>query len=560
MHVTRSTRTIALLAMSLTAVTAAAADRFSSAVNQVNIEMGLRSSEITSIAVYFEPDEPLLTQVTLGDQTYTLDLHPHSIRSASYRLLVQIDDGPLVDFEPGPVRTFRGGLSEVPGSAVAAFVLNNGLHARILMPDGAELWIEPLSGRIKGASADQHVVYRTDDLIPGAGRCGNEALEAEAFALVNGGSGLPSGLDVALLACDADFEYFQRHGGVSSVETRISGIVHLVNLQYERDVAITHQIEAIVVRSTSNDPYTKKKSRNRLNEFQAEWNTNLASVPRDTAQLFTGIDLAGLTIGEAFDFGVICDVPRSYSIVSDYTSTLACLSDLSAHELGHCWNARHCSCPGFTMNSSITCANRFNTSSTIPVIAAFRDSIDCLGGGTPCSGDGDCDDGNPCTIDTCVGGVCVNTPIDCDDGNPCTQDSCDGNGNCVNTPIDPCGDNAIVECITYTTSGGRGGTKNLNIAVLVVDDFGSPIVDAAVSVSVRFPSGGVGTATGTTNQNGEAIFVARNAADGCYITDVTTINAPGFAFDGSEPVNGHDKGNDSTPDADCIGGSTACGG
>ncbi|HET8521954.1 MAG TPA: hypothetical protein VFL82_01900, partial [Thermomicrobiales bacterium] len=52
-----------------------------------------------------------------------------------------------------------------------------------------------------------------------------------------------------------------------------------------------------------------------------------------------------------------------------------------------------------------------------------------------------CDDGDPCTIDTCVAGQCVNTPIVCDDSNPCTDDACVG-GECVYTPVPgrPCDD------------------------------------------------------------------------------------------------------------------------
>src|SRR5262249_34948727 len=50
-----------------------------------------------------------------------------------------------------------------------------------------------------------------------------------------------------------------------------------------------------------------------------------------------------------------------------------------------------------------------------------------------------CDDGNPCTIDTCdATGHCVNTPKNCDDGNACTTDTCDANGNCVHTLIAGC--------------------------------------------------------------------------------------------------------------------------
>ena len=44
-----------------------------------------------------------------------------------------------------------------------------------------------------------------------------------------------------------------------------------------------------------------------------------------------------------------------------------------------------------------------------------------------------CDDGDPCTIgDHCVNGVCIGNPIDCDDQNACTQDFCDyHSGQCV---------------------------------------------------------------------------------------------------------------------------------
>lgn len=45
-----------------------------------------------------------------------------------------------------------------------------------------------------------------------------------------------------------------------------------------------------------------------------------------------------------------------------------------------------------------------------------------------------CNDGDPCTIDECVGGSCVYTPIDCDDGNECTFDYCI-DGNCGHTII-----------------------------------------------------------------------------------------------------------------------------
>lgn len=58
----------------------------------------------------------------------------------------------------------------------------------------------------------------------------------------------------------------------------------------------------------------------------------------------------------------------------------------------------------------------------------------CCGSNDPCCGV-DCDDGDPCTRDSCVNGECINALIDCDDGRCCTVDSC-VNGLCVNELIE----------------------------------------------------------------------------------------------------------------------------
>lgn len=42
-----------------------------------------------------------------------------------------------------------------------------------------------------------------------------------------------------------------------------------------------------------------------------------------------------------------------------------------------------------------------------------------------------CDDGNACTENTCVDGVCVFTPMACDDSSECTTDTCDPATGCV---------------------------------------------------------------------------------------------------------------------------------
>ncbi len=90
-----------------------------------------------------------------------------------------------------------------------------------------------------------------------------------------------------------------------------------------------------------------------------------------------------------------------------------------------------------------------------------------------CVVDGDCSDGNVCTLDTCPvpGGACVHGPApncclvagDCNDQNPCTTDTCPvpggactftPNANCCNSNAE-CGDNNLC---TADICSGPGGT------------------------------------------------------------------------------------------------------
>ena len=46
-------------------------------------------------------------------------------------------------------------------------------------------------------------------------------------------------------------------------------------------------------------------------------------------------------------------------------------------------------------------------------------------------------------------------------------------------------DQTIVDCVTYTTTGGRGGTKNLRITISIVDDLGDPVTEDPVGQGLQ---------------------------------------------------------------------------
>jgi len=395
-------------------------------LENVNTAFSLKRSTL----FMFDPSPtsagPLRTTLPIAGRRHTLVLHPHSVRAPGYQLFMQVADGSLVSVEPGPERTLRGVVENVSGSVVAASLEDAGLRAVIRWPDGEQYWIEPLAGKVVAALPGEHVIYRaSDSLHEHDGSCGCASATAAVLATtakptqLESGSGPATtataaigGPAVAELACDADFEYFvSRESSVLNVENRISSIMNAVNVQYERDVNITHQITAIVVRTDVDDPYTVTNSTALVNQFAVEWSANMSHIQRDVAQLFTGREIDGGTIGEALTLGGVCNLNQAYCYVqSDFNGSSQFATDLSAHELGHLWNAFHCDpdCPDRTMNRFITGSNQFGPVDTIPFIQGYRSTsatAHCLANRQSPPANDACVDATP----TCAGIVAGST-------------------------------------------------------------------------------------------------------------------------------------------------------
>ncbi|MFH1532386.1 MAG: hypothetical protein ABIK09_16805 [Pseudomonadota bacterium] len=82
-----------------------------------------------------------------------------------------------------------------------------------------------------------------------------------------------------------------------------------------------------------------------------------------------------------------------------------------------------------------------------------------------------CDDSNACTtVDLCTNGTCVgSSPMTCEDGDPCTMNSCDPDTGCVYPTIYPCCGNLVVEvpegCDDGNQSGGDGCSASCQVEI-----------------------------------------------------------------------------------------------
>ena len=350
--------------------------------------LGLLDVDVVSVEIDGTIGEASLVRFDLDGQPLTLSLRPSRVISDDFRLLEVRGDGSTVIVPTPQPRTFRGTVLELPGSVVAASYLDDGLWGRIRLADGNDLWIQPLVALVEGATPKDHAVYASGDIPPVPGACGGAlfAQSGQALDLPGDPAAAQAGgsLSVAELGIDSDFEYFQDYGSSSTnVMNQITSVIDTMNLQYEGEVGITHLITTILVRTSASQPYTSTNANTLLVQFMDEWNNNQGSIQRDTAHLFTGKSIQGGTIGIAY-LGVICNQSFGYGVVeSDFNNIFGCSTDLSAHELGHNWNANHCSCSNNTMNAFITCTNTFHATLTRPTITAHRDSRTCLDvGGT----------------------------------------------------------------------------------------------------------------------------------------------------------------------------------
>jgi len=93
----------------------------------------------------------------------------------------------------------------------------------------------------------------------------------------------------------------------------------------------------------------------------------------------------------------------------------------------------------------------------------------------------------------------------------------------------------------YATEGGRNNDKHLNITVALVDDLGSPVSGASVSIDLYLDGSLYTSGTGTTGTDGTVTFKIPNGPSGTYTTTVTHVTAAGLTWDGVTPENGFTK-------------------
>ncbi len=360
-------------------------------VDQAKAAIGVEAAHVFRLGLPLIEGEPFEVTLPIDGESRLVRLRPFSVRAEGFQIVRALGNGAFEQVDPGPVRTFRGEVVGLKGAVVSGHLGGEGLTAQIVMPDGTKLVVEPLVAHVVGAGFEDHTVYRSDELLGELGStCGvegavmGEGQWAELDRSMNLDRGV-SNLKVAEVACDMDVEWWNKFGSDSGATTRIESIINSINTQYESQVGIRHEITTIIIRSIEPDPYSSTESGTLLGQFRSHWLSSMGAFSRDMAHLFSGKNFDGSIIGVAW-VGVVCNTNLHYG-TSQFLSSFGCMTDLVAHEMGHNWNAPHCSCPSNTMNSGLTCANNFATS-TRNTIISFKNSRGCLSNPPPATAPG----------------------------------------------------------------------------------------------------------------------------------------------------------------------------
>ena len=334
----------------------------------------------------------------LDERPAALALNQHSVRSFAFRLLTRGPSGATVEVAAAAPSTYRGALHLLGGAPegdglVAASLEADGLTALLILEDGSIRVIEPAAGISKLAWPGLHLIYDAADVRSELGGCAATGPSLASLPDLRSPPDMSEGATLKLcqLALEADTYYYAWKGStVPTTRAAVESLVNSIALIYETYAGITFELTTLVVQanSTNNDHYGSNKYDKLLNQYVNYWRSNYGGIKRDTAHLLTGRTMQNLIAGYAY-IGVICNknIAFGWSWANAPVSTAQRIA-ITAHELGHNFNAQHCNgdpdcavmCATIGLCSGLV--DRFGSRSLGKIIS-WRNNSSCLSNQPP---------------------------------------------------------------------------------------------------------------------------------------------------------------------------------
>ncbi len=297
------------------------------------------------------------------------------------------------------VRTATKGLVKSPEVfPYKGHVENSNTYARLTVSsnmfyvyvqgEGFSRFIEPLRFIVPDADPSLYIVYYGEDVIlPEGDFCAStqtkkakNEIHAPQKSTSQDGECFETELALA-----SDFLMYQSYNNsVDDVIARNVGVMNNVQGNYDDEFADEIQfviVEQYVSDCSTCDPWSSSTDSGVLLTSFRDWGPNGFEEVHDVGHLWSARDFDGTTIGLAY-VGVICTGSR-YAVLEDFSTNASFIRVLTAHEMGHNFDALHDASGSNTiMAPSVNTATSWSTAS-INDIEAHYNSRTCLANCAP---------------------------------------------------------------------------------------------------------------------------------------------------------------------------------
>ena len=214
--------------------------------------------------------------VPTAQKTFELNLTPRDLRAARYR--AENTNGAKTQALDSrqPVSTFKGRVAGAANSQVRLTI--DGASIEGFFTDGADrFFIEPAKNYSPLAGDGDLVVYRPEDALhEHAFSCDSELggrIEEGKRTVAAQMSPAAGSLRVIELATEADYEYVRSVGNADAANSKILGILNMVEGVYESQLGLS--ISVVFQHAWSSpDSYSAVNGNGLLTSFQSYWNIN----------------------------------------------------------------------------------------------------------------------------------------------------------------------------------------------------------------------------------------------------------------------------------------------
>ncbi len=277
-----------------------------------------------------------------------------------------------------------GKIKNLPNSEVALTFNTHFVYGFIKI--GFETYyIEPVHGLIATEPSDSFILYNAKDVINSKEfKCAYET-DKEKLHEINRSTKRGSGNRLTGECIEiryniaSDWSMRVKYGSNTGVENHNIGVMNDVQTNYDNEFADEIQftiMQQYITSCSTCDPWTASTdAETLLNSFTA-WAQNGFSATHDLAGLWTNRDLDGGTVGIAW-VGVLCTSAK-YHVLQDFSSNAAFLRVMTAHEIGHNFNASHDAAGSNTIMAPSVNSSTTWSAASIAAIQAEYGSASCL--------------------------------------------------------------------------------------------------------------------------------------------------------------------------------------